>query len=313
LLKRPADLSWSDEDLLAYFKEIKRTEAYTYDQAKRTVHGNGYGMTPKGMWMMFPHLYASESAAKRVQDIYFTCAPAVPRFQNAVQLRAHEQGYVGGPMDRRCTSILDDPNAHPYGYRHEFYDVVALQPVGPEAIKRLEQQRIPIVYLHERPYVAKKSGDAKRCLAFYPQSTAAGNLKEVAIALFGEPDGHSYIGDAYYGKTPLRAPIHDSLLLEVPDRQLDVVLECAFREMLRPIEEQPVYPEWGIGPYLTIGVEAKVGKNWEEMEKIPTPLPSALGLDILHYVPETLAGDRTYFPATEEEEEDVLDLGIVVQ
>lgn len=314
LLKRPADLSWSDADLTAYFKEIKKTEPFVYDQAKRNVHGNGYGMTPQGMWLMFPHLYKSLAAAKRVQDIYFEVAPAVPRLQNAIRVRAYEQGYIGGPWDRKYGSILDDHNAHPYGYRHDFFNVVDLAPVGPEAKKRLEAECVPLIEMNGRLYAAKQGPDSKRCLAFYPQSTAAGNLKEVALYLFAEPDLSTYIGDAYYGRTPLRAPIHDSLLLEVPDRQVDRVLECAFTEMLRPVEEQPLPAGWNRGPFLTIGVEAKVGDNWEDMEKIATPTPRDLGLDVLNYVPaDSLAFDRTYFPAEEQEEEDVSDLGIVVQ
>lgn len=314
LLKRPADLSWSDEDLLAYFKEIKTHEPFTYDQAKRNVHGNGYGMTPQGMWMMFPHLYSTLAEAKRVQDIYFECAPAVPRLQNEIRLRAYEQGYIGGPTDRKYSSILQDRNAHPYGYRHDFFDVVTLQTVGPEAKKRLERERIPLIELNDRLYAAKFGPDSKRCLAFYPQSTAAGNLKEAALYLFAEPDFPQYIGDAYYGRTPLRAPIHDSLLMEVPDRQVDRVLEYAFTEMLRPIEEQPLDGAWQKGTYLQIGVEAKIGSNWEHMEKVKTPTLPDLGIDPLHYVPDdSLAFDRTYFPAEEAEEEDVSDLGIVVQ
>lgn len=314
LLKRPADLSWSDEDLLAYFKEIKLNHEYTYDQAKRNVHGNGYGMTPMGMHLMFPHLYKTLAEAKRVQDIYFECAPAVPKLQNEIRLRAYDQGYIGGAMDRKFTSILEDPNAHPYMYRHDFFDVVTLQAISENQVKRLEREHVPIIWMHDRPYASRWGADSKRCLAFYPQSTAAGNLKEVAIDLFGEPDHPSYIGDTYYGKTPLRAPIHDALFLEVPERQLDRVLEAAFTEMLRPVEEQPLYPEWGKGTYLTIGVEAKVGKNWEDMEKIKTPDPRDLGLDVMNYVPDdSLAFDRTYFPAEEDEEEDVSDLGIVVQ
>lgn len=313
LLKRPADLSWSDEDLLEYFKEIKKGEPFMYDQAKRTVHGNGYGMTPHGMWMMFPHLYKTLADAKKVQDTYFSVAPAVPRLQNQIRLRAHDQTYIGGPKDSQYRSILDDPNAHPYGYRHDFYDVVALTAIGPEAVRRLEADNIPVIELNGRLYAAKWGPDSKRCLAFYPQSTAAGNLKEAALYLFDEPDLPTYIGDAYHGKTPLRAPIHDSLLLEVPDRQLDRVLEIAFREMVRPIEEQPLPPAWGRGTFLTIGVEAKIGRNWEDMEKVKSPTPAQLGLDILNYVPDdSLAFDRTYFPAVEDEEEDVDDLRVVV-
>jgi uracil-DNA glycosylase family 4 len=314
LLKRPADLNWSDADLLEYFQELKKGEPFMYNQAKRTVHGNGYGMTPQGMFMMFPDLYKTVKDAQYVQDLYFAVAPAVPRLQNEIRLRAHDQTYIGGPKDAKFRSILDDPNAHPYGYRHDFYDVVTLTPIGPESKRRMEQERIPIIEMNGRLYAAKWGPDSKRCLAFYPQSTAAGNLKEAALYLFDEPDHPSYIGDAYFGKTPLRAPIHDSLLLEVPDKQLDRVLEAAFREMVRPIEEQPLPAAWNLGPYLTIGVEGKRGRNWEDMEKVKSPTPSQLGLDVLNYVPDnSLAFDRSYFPAVEEEEEDVEDLRVVVR
>lgn len=217
-------------------------------------------------------------------------------------------------QESRYATILDDRNAHPYGYRHDFFDVVTLQPITEGQVRKYELERIPIVWLNSRPYAARWGNDSKRCLAFYPQSTAAGNLKEACLYLFAEPDHPSYIGDAYYGRTPLRAPIHDSLLLEVPDRQVERVSECVYREMLRPIEEQPLFPAWGHGPYLTIGVEAKIGKNWEDVEKLPSVTPKDVGLDVLNYVPhDSLAFDRTYFPPVEEEEEDVEDLGIVVQ
>lgn len=314
LVKKPADLNWTDEVLAAYFDEIKAAFPLPYKRAKRTVHGSAYGLTPTGMWMGSPDLYESQAAAKRVQDIYFEAAPGVPRLQNEIRLRAYEQGYIGGPQDRKFSSILDDKNAHPYGYRHDFFDVVTLQAISDGQARQLEQERLPVIELNDRKYAAKWGHDSKRCLAFYGQSTAAGNIKEVMFPLFAEPDNPSYIGDAYFGRTPLRAPIHDSLLMEVPMRQVDRVLACAFREMLRPVEEQPLPPEWGKGPYLTIGVGAKTGTDWGSMQKVKTPKPADLGLDVMHYVPpNSLAFDRTYFPAEEAEEEDVSDLGIVVQ
>jgi DNA polymerase I-like protein with 3'-5' exonuclease and polymerase domains/uracil-DNA glycosylase len=306
LLKRPADLAWSDDDLAAYFREIKASAPYEYDQAKRTVHGNGYGMTAKGMWLMFPDLYPSEKAAKRVQDVYFAAAPSVPAWQNAVQLRAQEQTYLGGAPQFGHT-MLTDPNAHPYSYRHDFYGVVAYRPIGPEARKRLEAERVPLVEMNGRLYAATRGEDAKRALAFYPQSTAAGILKEVLLACFLDPEAPHYVGDAYFGRTPLRAPIHDSLLLEVPTRQEDRVLEAVFTEMLRPVEELPLPPAWHRGACVTIGVEAKVGVNWQDVEKVKTPDLAHLGLT---NDANDLASDRTYWPATEDEEEDLLDLSV---
>ena len=115
------------------------------------------------------------------------------------------------------------------------------------------------------------------CVAFYPQSIAAGVLKEALLRLF-LPDSPSYIGDAYFGRTPLRAPIHDSGLFEIPDRCFDRVLERIVREMTRAVPELPL--DWiepatraklGLGSHLHIGVAAKSGRDWQAMEKLKLP------------------------------------------
>ena len=109
-------------------------------------------------------------------------------------------------------------------------------------------------------------------LAFYPQSIAAGILKEALLRLFAERDSPSYIGEVYFGRTPLRAPIHDSLLLEIPDRQWDRVVEIVCMEMQRPVVEQPLPESWGrAGEYVAIGVAAKAGSDWAAMEEIAVP------------------------------------------
>lgn len=107
-------------------------------------------------------------------------------------------------------------------------------------------------------------------VAFYPQSTARGVLTEACFPLFDPDDDPAlYIGDAYFGRTPLRAPIHDSLLLEVPTRKVDRVIERVQQAMGRPVEALPCPPEWGMGPYLTIGVDGKIGDDWGHMATIP--------------------------------------------
>ena len=73
-------------------------------------------------------------------------------------------------------------------------------------------------------------------------------------------------------KTPLRAPIHDSLLLEIPHRRWDRTVEIACQEMQRPVAELPLPASWGRpGEYVTIGVAAKAGSDWQAMEKIAVP------------------------------------------
>ena len=109
------------------------------------------------------------------------------------------------------------------------------------------------------------------------------------------PESSYYIGDTFYGKTPLRSPIHDSLLLEVPRSKVDFILEKVHAAMTHPVIQQPCPEEWGIGEYLTkeqldelermdllnaprevmertkyltIGVEHEMGKNWGEMKSV---------------------------------------------
>jgi len=124
-------------------------------------------------------------------------------------------------------------------------------------------------------------------------------LKRSIRALFTTPDHPSYIGDQYYGRTPFRAPIHDSLLLEVPHHAWDRVCEKVFREMQRPVLEQPLPAVWGLGSHLQIGVEAKAGTNWLEMEKI-----SVAGIG-------SKMTEETYVGTEEEDEEDAQEMRVV--
>ena len=123
--------------------------------------------------------------------------------------------------------------------------------------------------------------------------------------LFGDPDAPHYIGNAYDGETCLRAPIHDSLLLEVPLTEEERVLTAVATIMPRPILEQPLPAEWGMGDYLSIGVEAKAsapGGDWGTMETIALPLVSM----------PSLAGDRAYTPVEDgdtDEWDEWMDLG----
>lgn len=281
----------------------KTTTGYFLVRGKGRVYVSGntaYGMTPQGMALMFPDLYRSVKEAEHVQDVYFAVAPGVKPWQSAVQQRAHDQGYLGGPAKFGHTFLTDD-NAHPFGYKHYFYGVLAHKTLSDDQVRKAQAQHLPVFEMHGRWFQTILGPEAKSCIAFYPQSTAAGILKEVLLALFASKDHPSYIGDAWYGRTPLRAPIHDSILLEAPPKQIDRVLEKVYGEMLRPIEEMPIPLEWGMGPLVTIGVEGKMGRSWDAMEKVYDP-PGGFKAET------AIASERTYFPATEAEEEDVMDL-----
>lgn len=304
LIDRPASLSWSDEDLGAYFKELKHNYPVEYDKAKRCVHGNNYGLTIYGMVENFPEVYKDLDDARRVQDLYYAVAPKLHEYHSRMRDRAYEFGRLGGPPSSDFYELTTSGQHHPYAYRHWFWGVQSFKPINEQEYrkavfaskKRGESKPRGIVILNHRPFKVMLGEDSKRVIAFYPQSIAGGRLKEAELELF-HPESEDFIGDRYYGRTPLRAPIHDSLLMEVPDREFAAVVEQTVQVMRRPEYRQPCPPEWGIGDFLRVGVSAKAGRDWMHMEEIDLP----------EMVPET-AKEQMFFPVEESEYEDVQDL-----
>jgi hypothetical protein len=148
-----------------------------------------------------------------------------------VRQLAHRQKYLGGP------------GAHPFSYKHWFFSVLAYRKV----------KGVWHEYLGD---------DAKKAVAFFPQSAAAGMICEEALELL-TPGRPNYIGDCGpRGKTPLRAIIHDDLTFEVRNEMIEYVRAAVVQEMTRGIEEMPCPEEWGLGECLTVGVAAKEGLNW---------------------------------------------------
>lgn len=268
VLGRPFDKAWLKDrvgDLKAMFDEIKFSKdekvKKIYDTTKRFVHGKAYGLTVYGMTQQFPELFPNLDVARRYEQIFNQFAPKVVAWQRQTQERAARDHYLGGAGD------------HPYGYKHWFWAVFTFKKITMAQYYRhvalAEKFKVEpsVTLINEIPFKISHGEDAKRTLAFYPQSIAAGDLKEVEIALF-DPDSPSFIGDAYYGRTPLRGPIHDSLLLEIPDAQWDRCCEKIFMEMQRPLGNQPIPADWDMGPYLVNNIGAKVGHDWEKMERL---------------------------------------------
>ena len=107
---------------------------------------------------------------------------------------------------------------NPFGHRHYFWDVFNTK--------------------------GGMGSQAKDCLAELPQSTASSIYKEVMVRL--RPELANY----------LRAPIHDELLFELPEHEMDDLIEEIVSEMERPIPELDG---------LAIGVEWSAGHKWGEM------------------------------------------------
>lgn len=306
----PGDMSLPDAEIGGYLKTIKDSKDphvdLMYNQSKRTVHGTAYGLTTYGMCRNFPKTFPTVKSAEAVQRVYFDLAPEVPEFHTVVRHTAHEQHYLGGPPPY----VYDPKNlkvsGHPYGYQHWFWSVVGYQRLDMSQVLWHRKRKLPMMEWNGIHYATKLGEDAKRCVAMYPQGTARGVLTEACLPLFDPEDdrfdGRCYIGDFYYGETPLRAPIHDSLLLECPTRKVDALTERVAYAMQAPVLAMPCPEEWGVGPYLTVGVDAKMGPSWGEMKKIPVPSLQDLGV----------ANDSPFSPAEESDEEDVAELEMEV-
>lgn len=138
-------------------------------------------------------------------------APLVASWQKSILAQAHRAGFL----------------ENPFGYRRAFWHV-------------FEKNRDGSLNPH--------GGEANKVLAFLPQSTAAGMLRETLL--------HVAELQERLASFSLLVPVHDAILLEV--REEDAT-EVATR--VREVMER----EWPELNGLSIKVDVKQGKNWGEM------------------------------------------------
>lgn len=227
VLGRPADLKWSDTDLKLYFREIKGSEDQhvkdVYNSSKRVTHLSGYGGTPKKMHIAEPEAFPTIKDAEKLQGIYFDLCPYIKKWHLSTQLQAEKDGFL----------------RNPFNYVHRFGRIFS--------------------YKKERgEWVREQGDDANKCLAFLPQSTAAGIIKEAMLRLY--EDRFEEAGQY------LRLQIHDSLVSEVPLEIQDQVAQIMEEEMSKPIPELRLPASYGLGPLLNIEVEGKRGLRLGSMK-----------------------------------------------
>ena len=248
---RPASLEWSDADLRAYFKKLKGEEPVIYDTAKRVVHGSNYMMTPRKMWYEYPETFRSIKAASALQGMYYELfSDAIPKWHERICTQVdgskRRTGAEGERIDPWSLGVCSARN--PFGYVHRFYNVLdwAKEPtgeVGPDGD-----------YLTKWKWSFGE--DAKRLVSFLPQSTAAAIIKRASKRIWYD---FPWVGDT------LRLLIHDSILGEEREEFIEECLRVSAICMEEEIKELPLDPTWGLGEFLTIGTEAKVGRSWAGM------------------------------------------------
>lgn len=237
-------LSWDDTRLFTRLGELKKEFGKERNGLyKHLVHGANYLQSPKGaadkIFQDTGKAFDRKLVAK-VMGVYFELFPEIPRWHKDICQR------VDGTK-RRGTDSLDsapDPWSlgvcfarNPFGYVHHFYNVLDWERVDGE-------------------WFSSFGEDAKRLVSFLPQSTAAAIIKKAAKRIYYE---FPWVGET------LRLLIHDSILGEAKEGDLDKCLSVSQQVMESPLEELPLDPTWGMGEFLSIGSEAKVGTSWGSM------------------------------------------------
>ena len=245
ILGRPADLGWSDNDLRDYFKQIKKEDPVVYDTAKRICHGSNYMMTPRKMHYEYPETFPTIKHADALQGLYFDLFPEIRTWHKDLCFR------VDGTKRKRADGIdTVDPwtlgvayAQNPFGYIHRFYNVLDWERVRYEG--------------GGSEWIWSYGEDAKRLVSNLPQGTAAAIIKRSAKTIWYE---YPWVGET------LRLLIHDEIFGEGREEAIAECLDISAKVMEAPIPELPLDPAWGMGEYLQIMTEAKVGRCWADMK-----------------------------------------------
>jgi len=219
---RGIDISLADKDLYEACRAAKKEDAsrplleQIRDACKRCIHGTNYGLSPFGMHDEYPDEFPTQKVATELQEMYLNLFPEIKTWMRTTRELADRQTY------------LDNH----YQYRHYFYAVTKWNS---------KYQRFDL------------GTDAKRCIAFLPQSDASAIQTEDLLTLASDP----------VIRPMLRLIIHDSHVLECPLDKLDYTCQVLHNTMSRP------RPELG---GLSIGVEIKFGSNLQDTQLWQPPL-----------------------------------------
>lgn len=221
------DLSWDDARLTKRLSEIKSEFKHDRNSLyKHLTHAINFGQGPKG---------AQEKIYKETDIIQ-------PLNTIATVMGIYKELFPEIPKwhhDVRLQADRDGYLRNAFGYVMRFNKVFSWKKVG----KKWDQ--IP-------------GDDAQRVLAAKPQSNAAGIIKESILRLYFDrfEDAGQY----------LRLQVHDENFMEVPMELATHVDQVMQEEMERPVPELKLPASWGMGEYLSIGTEGKIGARWGEMK-----------------------------------------------
>jgi DNA polymerase I-like protein with 3'-5' exonuclease and polymerase domains len=216
-------LSWSDEKLAARLKEIKKEFAEDRNSLyKHLIHGANFMQGARGAAEKILNETGIEypvGKVQRVMDIYFELFPGIRSWHHNLMAQADKDGYL----------------RNPFGYVHRFNRVYEYERVG-------------------NGWKKEPGPEANKVIAFLPQSTAAGMIKEAMLRIYF----NHYEAAGQF----LRLLVHDELFLECPEGIRESVDSLVAMEMERPVPELPI----STTENLVILTEAKYGYRWGDMK-----------------------------------------------
>jgi DNA polymerase I-like protein with 3'-5' exonuclease and polymerase domains len=221
------DHTWPDDRLIPHLAALKKEFKHERNQLyKHLVHGGNFMQGAKGATEKIYSETKVEhpvSKVKKVMDVYFELFPEIRAWHKSVLAQADRDGFL----------------RNPFGYVLRFNHIYEWEKIGGEWQK-------------------KPGAQANEAIAFLPQSTAAGIIKEAMLRLYYERFEEA-------GQF-LRLLVHDELFFETLKSEADRVDGVAKVEMEKPIPELALPASWGMGPYLSIDTEGKMGERWGLMK-----------------------------------------------
>jgi len=202
------------DELRKLCKKAKRDYPLDYEVLKRVGHLSNYMGTPEKIWEEYPNEFRDVAHAKQLQDFIYSTEPGkeVRTWQHVKMMMAAEKRHL----------------LNHFQYKHYFYSV----------FKWDNKKKMDVL-----------DDDAKRAVAFVPQSDASAIQTEVVLRLV---EGYDRLLDY------LRLVVHDSIMMVVPERDVEYAATALHVEMTRPIPELPMKD----GSLLSIGAETSCGQNF---------------------------------------------------
>ena len=215
--------SWPDDQLRAYLKTLKARWPEERQANKKQVHGGNYMEGPfmvQEQILKDLHKVVPIKRIRRLQGLYFGLFPEIRVWQERVTgLREASASYPWeGAYQKGCLRT-------PFGNIHRYYDILT-HVKGPKG------------------WELRYSADAKRAVAFVPQSMARVILTRAAQRL----------SEAV--QRTLRLFIHDEMLGLCVKSDAERCMQEAKCQMERPVPELDG---------LVLPTEAKTGQSWGEM------------------------------------------------